>query len=210
MMPRSRDGAEVGLELELEPDGVDGAGVFELEVALRRAARRRRRTAPTRRLVSSRSVKSGWVASSTRARCEVGDRRVEGALVGRPVHQELERAVHERALARPRRRRLRESLEVGEPERERALLERRAGARRQRPGGREAHGSEGTRGGVTARGSRIERISWRCGGRVRPCSSTRGSRPFDRDRRAGPASSRPSDTTAALPPRPATTRSFPC
>ena len=83
--------------------------------------------------------------------------------------------MHERALAGPRRRRLREPLEVGEPERERALLERRAGARRQRPGGREAHRSEGTRGGVTA--TRIRGGDRRARDRRRPgCVRGPGSR----------------------------------
>jgi len=62
------------------------------------------------------------------------------------VEEELERPVHQGALGGPRRRGLGEPIEVGEPERERALLERRARARRQRPGGCEAHGIDGTAG----------------------------------------------------------------
>jgi len=77
---------------------------------------------------------------------EIGEAGVEGALVGGAVEQELERPVHEGALRGPRGRGLGEPVEVGELERERALLERRAGARRQRSGGCEAQGSKVPRG----------------------------------------------------------------
>jgi hypothetical protein len=65
------------------------------------------------------------------SRREGGERRVERALGGRPVEQELERPVHERALAGVRRGRLGQAFEVGEPVREGTLLERRARARRE-------------------------------------------------------------------------------
>ena len=68
---------------------------------------------------------------------EVEQRVLDRALGRRPPHQVLEREVHERALARRRRRRLGQPLDVGEAERERAARERAHRARRQRSRHRE-------------------------------------------------------------------------
>src|SRR5262249_44464808 len=75
---------------------------------------------------------------------EVGERGVDGAVVGRPVEQVLQRQVDEGAPGGPDRRRLWEPVDVGELERERALLERADRARRQ---------------GVGERGHRRRRVS---------------------------------------------------
>ena len=74
---------------------------------------------------------SASASSSRRARCEILERGLEGAFLGRAPHQVLEREVDERALAGGRRRRLGQPLQVGEPERERAARERAHRAGRQ-------------------------------------------------------------------------------
>ncbi len=137
--------AEVGFELQLEADGADRAGILELEVLADQRFGVGVEVCPF--LLGEHEVGEVGVGGELDAcRGEVGERGVDRAFVGRAVEEELEGPVHERALGGPRCGGLREALEVRETERERALLERRAGARRQRPGGREAHGSEGTSG----------------------------------------------------------------
>ena len=71
---------------------------------------------------------------------EVGERGVDRALGRRPPHEVLECEVHERALARRRRGRLREPLDVREAEGEWAARERAHRARRQRSRHRECRG----------------------------------------------------------------------
>ena len=56
------------------------------------------------------------------------DEETVDRLVGRAPHEVLEREVHQRALARRRRRRFGQPLDVGEPERERAAREAPHGA----------------------------------------------------------------------------------
>ena len=137
--------AEVGFELQLQADRADGARVLQLEVLADQRLGVGVELRPF--LVGEHEVGEVGVRGELDAGArEIGQRGVERALVGRAVEEQLERPVHERALGGPRRGRFGEALEVREPERERALLERRAGARRQRPGGCEAHRSEGTSG----------------------------------------------------------------
>ena len=117
-MPRSRVRPEVGLELELQADGADGARVLELEVL----AHQRLGVGVEAGPLLLGEVEVGEVGVGCEldpGRAEIGERGVEGALVGRPVEEQLERPMDQRALRGPRRGRLREPLQVGEPERER-------------------------------------------------------------------------------------------
>ena len=138
--------AEVGFELELQADRPHRAGVFELEVALRRATPASASNCAHSSSVSDEVGEIGVGGELDPGAVEVDQRGVERALVGWAVEQELERPVHQRALGGPVRRRFGEALEVGEPERERALLEGRAGARRQGPRGCEAHSTDSNAG----------------------------------------------------------------
>ena len=63
---------------------------------------------------------------------EIGERGLDRALGRRPPHEVLQGEVDEGALARRRRRRLGEPLDVAEPERQRAARERAHRARRKR------------------------------------------------------------------------------
>ena len=128
MMPRRRTPPRSASSFSSRPIGSHGARVLELEVA------------PHERLglgvealpLGLGEVEVGEVGVGRELDAgvgEVGEAGVDRALVGRAIEQQLQRAVHQRALRGPRRGRLGQALEVGEPERERALLERRARAR---------------------------------------------------------------------------------
>src|SRR5207244_10264391 len=128
-----RQRADVRLELELEPDGPDAGGVLELEVApheLLGVGEEGHLVVGLEREVGE----VGLVAQLLVGPGEAGQRDLERALLRRLAVQQFEGAVHERALGGPRRGRLGQTIDGGELERERTVLERRRLRRRERAG----------------------------------------------------------------------------
>ena len=96
---------------------------------------------------------------------EIGERGVDRALGRRPPHEVLQREVDERALARRRRRRLGQPLDVAEAERQRTARERAHRARRKRD-----------RHGVSELARRVDRFLRRHAPTIPPGCATYGDR----------------------------------
>src|SRR5207245_206931 len=79
---------------------------------------------------------------------------LERTLSRRLAEQQLEGAVHERALGGPGRRRFGQTIDRGELEREPAVLERRHLRWRERAGERKSHQRRRYSGGVTGKRTR--------------------------------------------------------
>ena len=116
--------ADLGLELELEADGVDGGRVLELEVV----AQETLGVGGEVGLLLGGELEPGVLGVGAElgpGLVEAGESGDQRALAGLAAEQELEGAVHERALGGRRRRGLGQVVDGREAEGEGAVLERR-------------------------------------------------------------------------------------